>query len=108
MDTIPTWGEYFEVSLQVWIDSFNGPTNRYGYSELLRFTSTEKDCCSPGDRIPAIFVHRTGKLHITSSVGTNGNLYSNAKVQPKTWTKVEIKQFYENGKVTYQICHMLS
>ena len=101
MGTIPRWGEYFRVSLQVWIDSFNGPYNINGFSELLRFTSTVGDCCSPGDRIPAIFVHRyTGSLHITSTVGTNGNFNRNAKVQPKTWTKVEIKQFPENGKVT--------
>lgn len=98
MATIPSWGKYFEVSLQLWIDSFSGP-NRHGYRELLRFTSTEKECCSPGDRIPAIFVHTSRQIHVTSQVGTNGNYYRNARVQPKTWTKVEIKQYPENGKV---------
>ena len=53
--TLPSWGEYFEVSLQVWVESFRGGSD--GWSELIRFTATEKDCCSAGDRIPAIFVN---------------------------------------------------
>ena len=53
--TLPSWGEYFEVSMQIWVESFSGQSD--GWSELIRFTATEKDCCSAGDRIPAIFVN---------------------------------------------------
>ena len=92
--TLPSWGEYFEISLKIWVESFGG-----GWSELLRFTATENNCCFAGDRIPAIFVNSAGYIHLTSQVGTNGNFYKNADIKLKTWIKVEIKQYPKNGKV---------
>ena len=92
--TLPSWGEYFEVSLQIWVES-----HKPGVSELLRFTTTEKDCCSVGDRIPAIFVYSDGYIHVTSQVGTNKNFATNVNIKLKTWIKVDIKQYPENGKV---------
>ena len=70
-----------------------------GWTELLRFTATEKNCCSAGDRIPAIFVHSNGYIHVTSQVGTNGNFYQDVNIQLKTWIKVDIRQYPEDGKV---------
>ena len=100
--TLPTWGEYFEVSLQIWVESFN-PSDQYGYSELLRFTASEEDNYGnwrAGARIPAIFVNSAGYIHVTSQVGTHGNYYKNVNITLKTWTKVQIKQYPdENGKV---------
>ena len=96
--TLPSWGNDFDISLELWIESLT-PTNKYGYSELLRFTSTNKDCCSAGDRIPAIFANKNGFIHVTSQIGTNGNAYKNVNIKTKTWTKVEIKQYQENGEV---------
>ena len=98
METLPSWGKYFEVSLNIWVDSFSG--NEDGWSELLRFTATGKDCCSSGDRIPALFVNSDGYIHLTSQVGTDGNFYKNVYVKLKKWIKLEIKQYpAENGKV---------
>ena len=94
MATLTSWGPQFEISLQLWIETFSS-----GWTEILRFTSTEKNCCSPGDRIPAIFANQAGYIHVTSQVGTNGNHYKNYDIKPKTWTKIEIKQYPENGKV---------
>ena len=95
--TLPSWGKYFEISLKIWIESFSGNNN--GWSELLRFTATENDCCFAGDRIPAIFVNSDGNIYLTSQVGTNGNFYKNAHIKLETWIKVEIKQYPKNGKV---------
>ena len=95
--TLPSWGEYFEVSLQIWVGS--SPDPKDGWTELLRFTTTEKDCCSVGDRIPAIFVYSDGYIHVTSQVGTNKNFATNVNIKLKTWIKVDIKQYPENGKV---------
>ena len=92
--TLPSWGEYFKISLKIWVESFG-----HGWSELLRFTATENNWGSPGDRIPAIFLHSDGYIHFTCQVGKNGNFYENAYVKPKTWIKVEIKQYPKNGKV---------
>ena len=97
VETLPSWGKYFEVSLKIWVESFSG--NNDGWSELLRFTATENDWGSAGDRIPAIFVNSAGYIHLTSQVGTNGNFYRNADIKLKTWIKVEIKQYPKNGKV---------
>ena len=72
---------------------------------MLRFTSTENECCNPGDRIPIlIFNGFTEKFVISFQVGDNGNYasYSNKiELQLKTWTKIEIKQYSENEKVSF-------
>ena len=94
MATLPSWGDYFEVSLQIWIESFG-----QGWTELFRFTATEKDCCSTGDRIPALFVNQGGFIYATSQVGSNGDFHKAFNIPPKTWTMVQIKQYPENGKV---------
>ena len=98
MATLPSWGDYFEISMELWIESFSG-ANKNGWTELLRFTTTNKDCCSAGDRIPAIFANKNGHIHVTSQVGENGNAWKNFNIKTKTWTKVEIKQYQENKKV---------
>ena len=97
IETLPSWGKYFEISLKIWVESFIG--NKDGWSELLRFTATENDWGSAGDRIPAIFLNSAGYIHLTSQVGKNGNFAKNAYIKPKTWIKVEIKQYPKNGKV---------
>ena len=94
IETLPSWGKYFEISLKIWVESFGD-----GWSELLRFTATENDCCSAGDRIPGIFVYSDGNLYFTSQVGTNGNFFKNVNVKLKTWIEIEIKQYPENEKV---------
>ena len=100
--TLPSWGQYFEVSLKIWVESFS-PSNQYGFTELLRFTASEKDNYNDwkaGARIPAIFVNSAGYIHVNCQVGTNGNYVKNVNIKLKTWTKVQIKQYPdENGKV---------
>ena len=103
MTILPSWGDHFYISMELWIESY-GRAN--SFTELLRFTATNKNCCSAGDRIPAIFAHN-GIIHVTSQVGTNGNAHKNFNIKTKTWTKVEIKQYKENGKV-YNINDILT
>ena len=98
--TLPSWGDYFDISMELWIESYSGG-NSDGWSELLRFTATDKDCCSAGDRIPAIFANKNGNIYVVSQIGTNANANKNFSFKTKTWTKVEIKQYPENGKVHY-------
>ena len=96
--TLPQWGNHFDISLELWIESYTS-TNIYGWSEILRFTSTNQNCCSAGDRIPAIFANKNGYIYVVSQVGTNANAAKAFKIKTKTWTKVEIKQYEENGEV---------
>ena len=84
--TLPKWGEYFVISMQIWVESHIN-----GWSELLRFTATEKSCCSAGDRIPAFFVTSDGLILVTSHVGTNGNFGTSFKFNLKSWIRVDIR-----------------
>ena len=94
--TLPSWGDYFEVSLQLWIESF---AQTRSWTEVFRFTATEQDCCSAGNRIPALFVNKAGFIYASSQVGSDGDFHKSFDIKPKTWTMVQIKQYPENGKV---------
>ena len=94
--TLPSWGDYFEVSLQLWIESF---AQTRSWTEVFRFTASEKDCCSAGDRIPALFVNKAGFIYATSQVRSDGDFHNFSYIKPKTWTSVQIKQYSENGRV---------
>ena len=104
--TLPSWGDYFDISMELWIGSYSG-ANKNGWTELLRFTATNKDCCSAGDRIPAIFANKNGNIYVVSQIGTNANAEKNVNIKIRTWTKVEIKQYQENGKV-YNLNNLLT
>ena len=103
--TIPSWGYYFEVSLEIWIESFAQDKT---WSELFKFTSTDKDCCSAGNRIPALFVNKAGFIYVTSQVGSDGDFHKSFHIKPKTWTMVQIKQYPENGKVIINLVFNLA
>ena len=92
-------GHHFEISLQMWIESYNDGDIIHGFSELLRFSATGQNCCSPGDRIPAIFTNKNGYVHVASHVGTNGNYHKDFRLPVKTWINIVVKQYLENEKV---------
>merc|ERR1739838_997858 len=105
LTTLPRLGKNYDVSFDMWVQSFSGP-NRRGWMEVLRFTSTGNNCCNPGDRIPAVFVNKGGYIHVTSQVGSNNNYYSNIYIRAQTWVKVEVKQYctsYECNSAWYVV-----
>ena len=102
MSTLPFWGEYFEVSFEMWVESFTTGLNNNGWTELLRFTTVEADLgddMSPGSRIPAVFVNNGGYIGVRSQVGNDENFAKNIDIQAKTWIEVKIKQYAKDGKV---------
>ena len=70
-----------------------------GWSSIIRFTSTNNNCCNNGDRVPAVFYHSNGYLTITSSVNDNGDYWCNHNIDLKKWYHIEIVQANKNGKV---------
>ena len=90
--TLPSWGEYFEISLKIWVESFGD-----GWSELLRFTATGDNCCKAGDRIPAIFINSAGFISVTF----DNYFWKSIYIKLRTWIKFVMKQYTENGKVRY-------
>ena len=76
------------------------------WAELLRFTNTEADCCSIGDRLQAVFVHKNGNIMVVSQVGEDGNWNKQFPLTEKTWYNLEMVQNVENNKVfKYRFCH---
>ena len=101
LKTLVTWGPTFKISLKLFINSFVGHNLQNGnLAEVLRFTTTDNDCCAIGDRIPAIFTTRRGFLQVTTHVGANGNKKKNFRLNEKTWYTLEIKQYRKNNKVS--------
>ena len=96
--TLPSMGPYFDVSLDIWVDNFQ-PNPNNDWSELIRFTATKLNCCNPGDRIPSILINKAGLIHVASQVGTVGDYFTTVHIKTKTWIKVEVKQYAQNGKV---------
>ena len=101
--TLPSWGGYYEVSFQMWVESFtSGLPRTRGWAELLRFTTSEAEAGKdmlPGTRIPAVFVNNDGSIGVRSQVGDDVNFAKNIKIDAKTWIQVVIKQYADFGKV---------
>uniref|UniRef100_A0A7M5V0H6 Uncharacterized protein n=1 Tax=Clytia hemisphaerica TaxID=252671 RepID=A0A7M5V0H6_9CNID len=77
-----------------------------GWTNIIHLTSTGKNCCGKGDRIPAIwFNSRTTKMHVCSQIDNAGNRCFNANPIPlNKWSAVVIKQDKDNkGKYIYTI-----
>ena len=101
--TLPSWGGYYEVSFQMWVESFtSGLPRTRGWAELLRFTTSEAEAGKdmlPGTRIPAVFVNNEGYIGVRSQVGNDANFVKNINIDAKTWIEVKIKQYADDGKV---------
>ena len=73
-----------------------------GWQSILRFTSTDGNCCNIGDRVHAIFYKSDGFISIISSVSGDGNYNVRHNVDLNKWYRIEITQkVKKNGKVRY-------
>ena len=102
LNTLPTWGPAFMVSLDIFINSFDGPNLRDGvWAEVLRFTNRAIEANTLGHRIPSIFTHKDGYIVVPSQIGDDNDRYigGNIYLEEKTWYKLEITQLPENSKV---------
>ena len=97
--TLPTWGPTFCLTFDLYINSFDGSSLKDGYAELLRLTTTDNNCCSIGDRIPVIFTHKNGNLHIGTQIETSGNAVRDVSLVKSKWHQLELVQYVENGTV---------
>ena len=100
MASLPTWGPSYRLSLNVYINSFNGRNLRQGkWAELLRVTRTNNNCCAIGDRIPAILINKGGFIQVATNIGNTGNKWKNVNLNEKRWYKLDIIQYQWNNKV---------
>ena len=109
MATVPSWGPSFIVSLNLYINSFDGENLMQDkWAELLRFTSTDNNCCAIGDRIPAIFANKGGFIQVATQLWRKGNRWKNINLDVQTWYNIEMKQFSQNNKVDIQQIYILT
>ena len=93
--TIANFGPEYRVKVKVIVHSA-----RSEWSNILRFTSTDSNCCNIGDRVPAIFLRPGGgAIAITNAVGANGNYHFDHNIEIGKLYDIEIVQEKENGKV---------
>ena len=109
MATVPSWGPSFIVSFNLYINSFDGENLMQDkWAELLRFTSTDNNCCAIGDRIPAIFANKGGFIQVATQLWRKGNRWKNINLDVQTWYNIEMKQFSQNNKVDIQQIYILT
>ena len=109
MATVPSWGPSFIVSLNLYINSFDGENLMQDkWAELIRFTATDNNCCAIGDRIPAIFANKGGFIQVATQLWRKGNRWKNINLDVQTWYNIEMKQFSQNNKVDIQQIYILT
>ena len=110
MASLPTWGPEYNLSFDLYINSLKVDHLQHGhYAEILRFTTSNFDCCEIGDRIPAVFTYWTtyrghwqyefyeNGISVATQIHNKGNYYSHYEVAEKGWMTIEIRQFpYED------------
>ena len=107
LNTLPTWGPAFKVSMDIFINSFNGPNLAEGgwWAEILRFTNTTNNEPDPGDRILAVFTNKDGYIRLNNQIGDrSGYFIDDIYLEEKTWYKLEMTQYSEDSKVS-DVCY---
>ena len=95
--TMNNWGPEYRVMVDLIVHSNHENT----WSNILRFTATDEDCCNIGDRIPALFYNsKEGYLLIDSAVGDKGNRGLRYNIDLEEWYHIEIKQTENDGEVS--------
>ena len=92
--TISNFGHEYTVMFDIIVHSAG-----INWINILRFTSTDNNCCNIGDRIPAIFYNNDGYLLIDSAVNEKGNHGVTYDIDLEKWYHIEIVQKTENGQV---------
>ena len=107
---LPVLGMEFEISLDVLVSSFTVPNMQHGkYAEILRFTTTNNNCCKKGDRILALFTKKDNSILAMTNIGKNYNYHKKfARFEVEKWVNVRARQFKDTitGKVDYLYIHI--
>ena len=100
LETLATWGPSYKISMDLYINSFDGPNLKNGkLAELIRLTTTNGNCCGIGDRIPAIFTNKRGFIQVGTQIGSNGNKWTNVNLNARSWYKLDLMQYVWSNKV---------
>ena len=87
---IPKLGPEFSLQFSIFVSSY--PES--GIANILHLTATGKECCEVGDRVPAIFLDRKGRLQVAFPLFGDGEelLKIRTPLRKRTWYDVKILQ----------------
>ena len=94
------------MSLELKIKSYNVPNLKDEYwAEVLRFTTTDNNCCNVGDRIPAIFTNNNDKkVYVIMDINNKGNKHVlEHAFEENKWYRIKLTQRknYNDEKVSF-------
>ena len=87
---LPILGPQFSIEFSIKVKSF--PSS--GLANIFHFTSTGSECCSVGDRVPAIFLDSKGRLSVAFPLNGDGEemLKIRNKLHKRKWHRIKIIQ----------------
>ena len=86
--TIGTIGKSYSFTFEI---KLKGKVK--GWSNVVHVLNKDGNCCSTGQRIPALFVFsQSSRLHVSSSVGDNGNFFVDYTIPMGEYVNVTVQQ----------------
>ena len=99
-------GKHYHIQFEFYIDEFGSfePSGTNAYKNIFHNTASGGDGSKLGDRLPALFLYKDGRLYFTTTIGENPDyhFFSTEKVVPKQWNKVVMYQKEENEEVGHK------
>jgi len=103
---IPEWGPNFRITFDLNVHSMYS-SHSNGWANVLHFTASGKDCCSIGDRVPALWTNsKRNYLYFCSNVDHHGDYCRTTTAgtfRTNSWYKIEIKQRFEAYQWWYSV-----
>ena len=95
--TLPSWGPTYKVSLDLYVNSF--PSGQPSWAEILRFSTSDQNCCYPGDWSPLLMLDGESRLLVCGGTTSRGNWCRRLEISSNKWYKVELEQRIEPEEV---------
>ena len=93
-----TWNKIYRVSFSIIVNKLSN----HVWTNVIHFT-TGGNCKVYGDRVPAVWIHKSGLFHICSAVSGNKSYWKNFKFSLGKQYDITIQQSKQNGKYWYEI-----
>ena len=101
LSTIPTLGEHWRVSFEVFPESFN----HKGLASVLHMMTGEKGNRF-GKHIPAVWIHRSKAIFVSTSLGKKATFtrrFRAKELARRKWTQIEVSQSREGENHIYAV-----
>ena len=100
LETIDSWGPLFKVTFDLIIHS--KVSSEWSSILALKGNGGLTNMETYGDRVPALFYHKSGVIVFYSAVNGNINYVFSKTIDLNRWYSIEIEQVMIGGKVRYR------